>query len=239
MNATYDRTRVRLEEYFDRTAAQTWAKLTSDAPVSRIRATVRAGRDRMRGVLLGMLPEDLTGLRLLDAGCGVGQLAVEAARRGAEVVAIDISPTLVGIARDRAAGAVDPAVAARIDWRTGDMTDPALGAFDHVVAMDSLIHYRPDDIASALARLAPRVRGSVAFTVAPATPALSAMWAAGKLFPRSDRSPAIQPVAAATLARRAEAQPALAGWSLRSHERVASGFYISEALEARPPQPLA
>jgi magnesium-protoporphyrin O-methyltransferase len=234
VNATYDRTRLRLEEYFDRTAAQTWARLTSDAPVSRVRATVRAGRDRMRGVLLSMLPEDLTGLRLLDAGCGVGQLAVEAARRGAEVVAIDISPTLVGIARDRAGASVEPAVAKRIDWRTGDMTDDALGRFDHVVAMDSLIHYRPDDIVAALARLAPRVRGSVAFTVAPATPALSAMWAAGKLFPRSDRSPAIQPVAAATLARRAAAAPALAGWRIEKRERVTSGFYISEALEARP-----
>jgi SAM-dependent methyltransferase len=102
MTATYERTKGRLETYFDRTAADTWARLTSDAPVSRIRATVRAGRDRMRGVLLGLLPEDMTGLRLLDAGCGVGQLAVEAARRGAEVVATDISPTLVGIARDRA-----------------------------------------------------------------------------------------------------------------------------------------
>ncbi len=28
-----------------------------------------------------------------------------------------------------------------IDFRVGDMLDPALGRFDHVVAMDSLIHY--------------------------------------------------------------------------------------------------
>ena len=232
MTATYERTKGRLEQYFDRTAADTWARLTSDAPVSRIRATVRAGRDRMRATLLGLLPEDLSGLRVLDAGCGVGQLAVEAARRGAEVVAIDISPTLVGIARDRAREAGP--LPGRIDWRTGDMLGDDLGAFDHVVAMDSLIHYRPDDIAGALARLAPRVRGSVVFTVAPATPMLSAMWAAGKLFPRSDRSPAIQPVSAATLARRAARMPALAGWSIHSRKRISSGFYISEALEARP-----
>ena len=232
MTATYETTRSKLERYFDRTAAETWARLTSDAPVSRVRATVRAGRDRMRAVLLGMLPEDLTGLRVLDAGCGVGQLAVEAARRGAEVVAVDISPTLVGIARERAEGA--GRLKGTIRWGSGDMLDEALGSFDHVVAMDSLIHYRPDDIVGALARLAPRVRGSIAFTVAPATPALSAMWAAGKLFPRSDRSPAIQPVSAATLARRAARAPALAGWSIAPRERVSRGFYISEALEARP-----
>ena len=90
--------RGQLETYFDRTAAQAWARLTSDAPVSGIRATVRAGRDRMRATLLGWLPADLHGRRILDAGCGTGALAVEAARRGAEVVAIDLSATLVKLA---------------------------------------------------------------------------------------------------------------------------------------------
>ena len=50
-----------LETYFDRTAADNWAKLTTDAPVSGIRATVRAGRDRMRATLMSWLPEDLHG----------------------------------------------------------------------------------------------------------------------------------------------------------------------------------
>jgi magnesium-protoporphyrin O-methyltransferase len=69
--------------------------------VGRIRATVRAGRDRMRATLLSWLPADLRGRRILDAGCGTGALAIEAARRGAEVVAIDLSPTLVALARER------------------------------------------------------------------------------------------------------------------------------------------
>ena len=66
-----------LENYFDRTAAAAWAKLTSDAPVGRIRATVRAGRDTMRETLLSWLPQDMRGLRVLDAGCGTGALAME------------------------------------------------------------------------------------------------------------------------------------------------------------------
>ena len=45
---TYESTRNTVETYFDRTATKTWERLTSDAPVSGIRATVRAGRDRMR-----------------------------------------------------------------------------------------------------------------------------------------------------------------------------------------------
>lgn len=100
--ASYLKQRDRIEHYFDRTAADTWARLTSTAPVSGIRATVRAGRDRMRATLLSWMPEDLSGLRLLDAGCGTGALSIEAAHRGADVVAIDLSPTLVGLARERA-----------------------------------------------------------------------------------------------------------------------------------------
>ncbi|EHP90533.1 Mg-protoporphyrin IX methyl transferase, partial [Methylorubrum extorquens DSM 13060] len=78
MSTPYLTRRSQLETYFDRTAVEAWSRLTSDAPVSKIRATVRAGRDTMRANLLGWLPADLTGLRLLDAGCGTGALAVEA-----------------------------------------------------------------------------------------------------------------------------------------------------------------
>ncbi|CAN0602716.1 unnamed protein product, partial [Ectocarpus sp. 12 AP-2014] len=72
---TYAATRDRVEDYFDRTATRTWERLTSDAPVSGIRATVRAGRDRMRDLILAQLPTDLTGTSVLDAGCGTGALA--------------------------------------------------------------------------------------------------------------------------------------------------------------------
>ena len=227
MSDTYAHTRVRLEEYFDRTAAETWAKLTSDAPVSRIRQTVRAGRDRMRATLLSRLPDRLDGRRVLDAGCGVGQMAAELAARGAEVVAVDISPKLLGVARAR----TPVELAHRIEFRAGDMLDPGLGRFDHVIAMDSLIHYAPGDIVSALARLADRTSRSIVYTVAPRTPLLSVMHAAGKLFPRSDRSPAISPVGAKALARAIGRDPALADWRTGPVERVKSGFYISQAME--------
>ena len=99
--ATYGRTRDRVEDYFDRTATRTWEALTSDAPVSRVRQTVREGRDTMRALMLSRLPDDLRGARVLDAGCGAGQMTAELAARGADVVAVDISPSLIGIARAR------------------------------------------------------------------------------------------------------------------------------------------
>lgn len=225
---SYDRTLASVETYFDKTATRTWERLTSDAPVSRIRETVRRGRDRMRAQMLARLPHDLRGARVLDAGCGAGQMTVELARRGAHVVAVDISPSLIGIARNR----LPEELLARVEFRSGDMLDARLGQFDHVMAMDSLIYYARDDIADALARLGGRCSGRVVFTVAPRTPLLMAMWQAGQLFPRSDRSPTMVPHSPRTL------QKALhglgAGGVLAPLERVTSGFYISQGMEFRP-----
>lgn len=224
--------RGELETYFDRTAVEAWRKLTSDAPVSGIRATVRAGRDQMRATMLSWLPPDLRGARILDAGCGTGAFAVEMARRGADVVAIDLSATLVGIAAERAPRDLGTG---SIDFRAGDMLDPALGRFDHVVAMDSLIHYEADDILRALSALAPRVNSSLVFTVAPRTALLTLMHRAGKLFPRSDRSPAIVPHAPASLIRRMRETRDLKGFHPGRTHRVARGFYISQAMELSRP----
>jgi magnesium-protoporphyrin O-methyltransferase len=219
---SYDRTLSRVETYFDKTATRTWERLTSDAPVSRIRETVRRGRDGMRARMLAQLPDDLRGARVLDAGCGAGQMTTELAARGADVVAVDISPSLVEIARKRLP--VD--LAGRVTFASGDMLADKLGRFDHVMAMDSLIYYNDADIRNALETLANRTAGSVVFTVAPRTTLLMAMWYAGKLFPRSDRSPVMIPHSPATLAH------GLRGAGrIRDLGRISSGFYISQALE--------
>ena len=227
---SYQERRGQLLTYFDRTAAEAWSRLTSDAPVGRIRATVRAGREQMRGTLLEWLPADLRGQRLLDAGCGTGALAVEAARRGARVVAIDLSPTLVGLARERAPQDLG---SGGVEFVVGDMLDPSLGRFDHAVAMDSLIHYQAQDVVRAVTALAARTRESMLFTFAPRTPSLAAMHAVGRLFPRKDRAPAIEPVGEAALRRLIAAEPALDAWRPARSKRIARGFYTSQALELR------
>ena len=223
----YDVTRDRVETYFDKTATRTWELLTSDAPVSKIRETVRQGRDRMRALILSRLPADLTGQRVLDAGCGAGQMTVELAARGAEVLAIDISPQLVDIAELR----LPEEYRKQVSFAAGDMLDKGLGHFDHVVAMDSLIYYAARDIGAALAGLERRTQRTIVFTVAPRTRLLMAMWYAGKLFPRSDRSPVMIPHAHQPLAQAARAQ-GVSGM-IRPVERVSSGFYISQAMEVR------
>jgi len=224
----YGQTLSRVETYFDTTATKTWERLTSDAPVSKVRETVRAGRDRMRDVMLGTLPDDLSGARVLDAGCGAGQMTIELAKRGAHVVAVDISPSLVDIAKQR----LPREFHKQVNFHAGDMLNNGLGTFDHVLAMDSLIYYTASDIGASLAKLAPRVRENITFTVAPRTAFLMTFFGIGKLFPRSDRSPVMIPHTAEKLAQ--ATRDAGVNGPMRVVERVNSGFYISQAMELRP-----
>ena len=225
---SYNSRRSQIEDYFDRTAVQAWEQLTSDAPVGRIRTTVRAGRNKMRGTLLSWLPEDMRGRRVLDAGCGTGALAVEAARRGADVVAIDLSPKLVELARQRMP---ESFAHGSLDFRSGDMLDAALGKFDHVVAMDSIIHYETKDAVAALSRLAERTSASIAFTFAPRTPLLAAMISIGRLLPRTNRAPWLEPMSKEKLLALMAQDAVLQTWQHSRDERVSSGFYKSQAME--------
>jgi magnesium-protoporphyrin O-methyltransferase len=220
----YAATRDRVEDYFDRSATKAWERLTSDAPVSGVRATVRAGRDRMRALMLSQLPHDLSGCRVLDAGCGTGATAVEMAARGAAVLAIDISPALVKIAQDRQ----PTGLAGTIDWRSGDMFDSDLGHFDHVIAMDSMIYYASTDVARQLGAMSPRVSGQFVFTLPPRTPLLMAMFWAGKAFPRSDRSPQMVPQNVGDVSKALDTANIVG--RLTEVDRVTTGFYKSTAM---------
>jgi len=224
---SYQQRRNEVEQYFDRTAFSAWARLTSDAPVSRIRASVRAGRDRMRANMLDALGSDLHGRRILDAGCGTGAMAIELARRGADVLAVDLSSQLIELAKERAAHGPSEG---RILWVAGDMLDANFGQFDHVVAMDSLIHYEAVDMARALERLAERTARSLHVSFAPRTPMLALMHAAGRCLPRADRAPSIVPLSGEKVLSLLDAKDCFKHYKLSIAQRVNSGFYISQLL---------
>ena len=65
--------------------------------------------------------------RVLDVGCGAGRHSLEAQRRGCEVVAIDISPGAVEVARRR--GVIDVRLLPLAD------VDHTLGVFDTLLMM--------------------------------------------------------------------------------------------------------
>jgi len=217
-----------LEEYFDRTANSAWGRLTSDAPVSAIRRKVRAGRSQMQSTLLSWLDNDLREKTLLDAGCGAGLLTIELARRGAQVVAVDLSPNLLKLAKDRLPADIP---AGQVSFRSGDMLSQDLGRFDHVICMDSVIHYKPGDVIDALSELAQRTEASILFSFAPANPLLSLLIGVGRLFPRNDRAPFIELICEKKLRALIKHARELTGWSIKRTQRISSGVYISQAVE--------
>jgi SAM-dependent methyltransferase len=75
------------------------------------------------------------GIRLLDAGCGSGQFALEMAARGAQVTGVDLSPAMIERARSHGAERqID------VEWRVGDLSslpDPA-HHYDAIMARATL-----------------------------------------------------------------------------------------------------
>lgn len=223
--------RERVGEHF-REGAERWTVLTSDAPVSGIRKTVREGRAEMAGTLLSWLPEDLSGHRVLDAGCGPGVVSRMLVERGATVTGVDLSEELIAVARERCADLGDSVEFVAADLFDFDAYASGGATWDWVLAMDCFIHYTVEQTAEAVAALSKRTRSGLLFTVAPATPLLTAMHVVGKLFPRRDRAPGIIPVGAGALDRRLREGLGPTWRRGRSH-RVHRGFYVSRAIEVR------
>jgi release factor glutamine methyltransferase len=83
------------------------------------------------------------GERVLDMGTGSGVSALLAARKGAEVVAVDVNPTAVVCARQNAER---NAVATRITFRVGDIFDGVEGNFDLIVFDPPFRWFKPRDL---------------------------------------------------------------------------------------------
>ena len=77
--------------------------------------------------------EALRPRRVLDAGCGTGRVAVELARRGVDVVGVDLDADMLEAARAKAPG---------LDWRLADLATLDLAdqpPFDVVVAAGNVM----------------------------------------------------------------------------------------------------
>ena len=61
-----------------------------------------AGKESLKAPELALLPEDLTGLKILHLQCHFGQDTLSLARRGAEVTGVDLSNAAIDAARDLA-----------------------------------------------------------------------------------------------------------------------------------------
>ena len=219
MEASYLEKKKNLEVYFNRTALSAWDKLTSELPVSWVREKVRQGRCETLKGLLSILPNNLDGYRVLDAGCGTGQMTFELAAKGANVIGVDISEKLINIAKERCPrDLVD-----KVSFYQGDMLDRQFGSFDYVLLMDSLIHYSEGDIVKALNELSGRVYQKIGFTIVPKSFLLSAKLMVGQWFPKADKSPDVIPVKERSLA--------MTFSNIQKIKSIRTGFYAADVME--------
>ena len=85
---------------------------------------------------------------VLDLGCGTGRMTLELARRGYDMTGVDLSPEMLGVARE---AAEDEGLADRMLWLCQDMREFELyGTVDLTVScLDSINHLTsPADLAT-------------------------------------------------------------------------------------------
>jgi SAM-dependent methyltransferase len=81
---------------------------------------------------------------VLDAGCGTGRVAIELARRGVDVVGVDVDPSMLAVARCRGPGTT---------WVQADLSTLSLGrTFDVVVLAGNVPLFCPADLRHSLVR---------------------------------------------------------------------------------------
>jgi ubiquinone/menaquinone biosynthesis C-methylase UbiE len=94
------------------------------------------------------------GMRVLDVACGTGNLAIPAARRGAQVTGVDIAPNLLEQARQRA---VEERLSAIFEEGDAEQLSYADAQFDLVMTMfGAMFAPRPERVASELERVCRR-----------------------------------------------------------------------------------
>ncbi len=122
-----------VKDYFDR-HAHAWVEAAYDEEVR-----FPVGAERVRLAIEGVAPAMRDGARLVDLGCGGGQLCVHAAKLGWRAVGVDNAPGMIEEARANAGDL-------ELDWIIASYDESGLpsGELDAVTAL-GLVEYLPDD----------------------------------------------------------------------------------------------
>jgi 2-polyprenyl-6-hydroxyphenyl methylase/3-demethylubiquinone-9 3-methyltransferase len=139
-------------ERFDRLSATWWNPTGPMRPLHVVNALRQTHVLERIASYFGRDGESLSGLRILDVGCGGGLLSEPLARRGGQVVGIDASPGNVAAAQRHAASQ-----GVAVDYRLGE-PDQALGpaeSFDLVLALEVVEHVQ--DVAAFVGTVARHV----------------------------------------------------------------------------------
>ena len=225
MNTVDDKTVVR--EYFNATGFDRWRRIYGDGEVNKVQLDIRKGHQQTVDSVLDWLKADdnLTGLSICDAGCGVGSLSIPLADMGAKVFASDISEKMVEEAKVRATSTLGQSE--NPTFAVQDL-EALSGKYHTVICLDVLIHYPQDKAAEMIAHLSDLAESRLILSFAPKTFAYSLLKKIGDFFPGPSKA------TRAYLHREADVVKVLAskGWKIERQSMTKTSFYFSRLLEA-------
>jgi magnesium-protoporphyrin O-methyltransferase len=204
-----------VKEYFNNTGFDRWQRIYGDGEVNKVHT------------LLEWFEADnnLEGLSICDAGCGVGSLSIPLATAKASVDASDISEKMVGEAKE---------IAAKL---FGNNNNPKFsvqdleslsGSYHTVVCLDVLIHYPQAKAAEMISHLASLAQSRLIISFAPKTPCLSLLKKIGSFFPGASKATRSYLHTEADIIEILEAQ----GFTIKRKALTKKSVYFSQMLEA-------
>ncbi len=225
MNVTDDKTIVK--DYFNSTGFDRWRRIYGDGEVNKVQLDIRNGHQQTVDTVISWLTADnnLAGMSICDAGCGVGSLSIPLAQAGAKVYASDISDKMVEEAKERALKTLgqgeNPTFAVQDLETLG-------GNYHTVICLDVLIHYPQDKAAEMISHLCSLSQSRLILSFAPKTFALSILKKIGSFFPGPSKA------TRAYLHREADVVKILEsnGFSVQRQSMTKTNFYFSRLLEA-------
>jgi magnesium-protoporphyrin O-methyltransferase len=225
MNAIDDKAIVK--EYFNNTGFERWQRIYGDGEVNKVQLDIRTGHQQTVDTLLEWLEADnnLEGLSICDAGCGVGSLSIPLAQAKAIVSASDISEKMVGEAKENAAKLFGNN--ANPNFTVQDL-ESLSGNYHTVVCLDVLIHYPQEKAAEMISHLASMASTRLILSFAPKTPCLSLLKKIGSFFPGASKATRAYLHKESDIVKILEAQ----GFKIERKAMTKTRFYFSRMLEA-------
>lgn len=128
-------------------SSSVFMKVLESAPYRYDRGILMLTRGRIKGVYLDIAERVAApGRRILDIGCGTGNVSLACAERGANVVGIDISAEMLEVAREKAKAARLEDRIEFLEIGVAEMAGrTAEGEFDAAVACLTFSELTPDE----------------------------------------------------------------------------------------------
>jgi magnesium-protoporphyrin O-methyltransferase len=225
MGAVDDKTIV--TQYFNSTGFDRWRRIYGDGQVNKVQLDIRKGHQQTVNTVLNWLQADdnLSGLSVCDAGCGVGSLSIPLAEGGARVLGSDISEKMVAEAYERAKKTL--VKTDNVSFAAQDL-ETLNGSFHTVICLDVLIHYPQEKAEEMISNLCSLAESRVILSFAPKTLYLSLLKKVGELFPGPSKTTRAYQHRETDIVKILESQ----GFSINRQASISTSFYFCRLLEA-------